>query len=64
MAEEVKTNIRIPAELYEQVKELAVEDLRSINAEIVALVREAVAARRGHRHSFGITDESKKPFQR
>ena len=43
--EEVKTNIRIPGELYEAIKRLAAEDLRSINAEVVILLREAVAAR-------------------
>lgn len=45
MAQEIKTGLRIPEELYEAIKKFAEEDLRSINAQMVALLREAVAAR-------------------
>lgn len=42
---DVKTNVRLPEELYEAIKRLAERDLRSINAQIQALLREAVEAR-------------------
>jgi hypothetical protein len=42
---EVKTNVRLPEELYEAIKRLAEKDLRSINAQIQALLREAVESR-------------------
>ncbi len=42
---EVKTNVRLPEELYEEIKKLAERDLRSINAQIQALLREAIEAR-------------------
>lgn len=42
---DVKTNVRLPEELYEAIKKLAEHDLRSINAEIQALLREAIEAR-------------------
>ena len=45
MANEVKTQLRLPTELHGQVKRLADEDLRSLNAEIVILLREALQAR-------------------
>ena len=45
MATEVKTNLRLPEDLYEMVKRWAEKDLRSINAEIQVLLREAVEAR-------------------
>ncbi len=46
MANEVKTGIRIPEELYEAIKKLSETDLRSINAQMVILLQEAVEARR------------------
>ena len=45
MATEVKTNLRLPEDLYEKVKRWADKDLRSINAEIQVLLREAIEAR-------------------
>ena len=42
---EVKTNVRLPEELYEEIKRLAEKDLRSINAQIQALLRDAVERR-------------------
>ena len=45
VANEVKTNLRIPEELYEHIRRWAEKDLRSINAEIQILLREAIEAR-------------------
>jgi hypothetical protein len=42
---EIRTNLRLPEELYNAIKQLATKDVRSINAEIVVLLQEAVAAR-------------------
>jgi hypothetical protein len=42
---DVRTNLRLPEELYGQIKALAEQDLRSINAQMVALLRDAVAQR-------------------
>lgn len=40
------TNVRgIPDDLYEAIKMMAEKDLRSINAEIIVLLQEAVARR-------------------
>ena len=41
---EVRTNLRLPEELYEQIKQLADKELRSINAQMVILLQSAVAA--------------------
>jgi len=41
---EVRTNLRLPEDLYEQVKQLADKELRSINAQMVVLLQSAVAA--------------------
>jgi hypothetical protein len=46
--EDVRTNLRIPGELYEQIKALAAANLRSINNEMIVLLREALAARKGN----------------
>ena len=46
MAVEAKsTQLRIPADMYEQIKELAEKELRSANAQIVQLLKEALEAR-------------------
>ncbi len=45
MAEKKSLILRIPPELYEALQRLASEDLRSVNAEIEYLLREAVAKR-------------------
>lgn len=44
---EVKTNLRMPEELYEHIKQFASKDVRSINAQMIVLLQEAVAARGG-----------------
>ncbi len=49
MANEVKTGLRLPEELYEEIKKIADQDLRSINAQMVALLREAVERRQAQR---------------
>jgi len=41
---EVRTNLRLPEDLYEQVKQLADKELRSINAQMVVLLQSALAA--------------------
>ncbi len=40
---DVKTNLRLPEELYDAIKRIADEELRSINQQMVALLRQAVA---------------------
>jgi hypothetical protein len=39
---EVRTNLRLPEELYNQIKHLAEQELRSINAEMIVLLQAAV----------------------
>jgi hypothetical protein len=46
MSDEVKTQLRLPAEMHAEIKRLADEDLRSLNAEILVLLREAIAVRK------------------
>lgn len=46
MATEKSYALRLPEELYEEVREAAEADHRSINAEIVVLLKEALAARK------------------
>lgn len=41
----VDTRVRVPADLYEQIKQLAEDETRSINGQMVALLREAVERR-------------------
>ncbi len=41
---EVRTNLRLPEDVYEQVKQLADKELRSINAQMVVLLQSALAA--------------------
>ncbi len=48
---DVRTNIRIPEALYEEIKQLAEKDFRSINGEIIALLHEAVRRRRTEQES-------------
>lgn len=42
---DVRTNLRLPAELYEQMKQLAAQERRSINAQMIILLQEAVEQR-------------------
>jgi len=39
-------SVRMPEDLYKDVEALAEQDLRSTHMEVIALVREAVAARK------------------
>ncbi len=45
MSDEKKITIRIPADLHEKLVRLAEQDTRSLNGEIVALLREATEKR-------------------
>lgn len=45
MNDEKKITIRIPAELHEKLIKAAEQDTRSLNGEIIALLREAIAGR-------------------
>jgi len=45
MSDEVKTQLRLPGDLHEAIKRLAEQELRSLNAQIITLLREAMAAR-------------------
>lgn len=45
MAERKKFLLRLPPELWDEIQRLAASDLRSVNAEIEALLREAVRRR-------------------
>ena len=45
MPNEVKTQLRIPGEMHEEIKRLADQDFRSLNAEILALLQEAIERR-------------------
>jgi hypothetical protein len=47
MAERKKILLRIPPELHAEIARLAEADLRSINAQMEILLREAVRKRRG-----------------
>lgn len=42
---ETKTNLRLPEELYEQIRVLASKELRSINSQMVVLLQEALEQR-------------------
>lgn len=45
METEKKITIRIPADLHDKLIKLAEQDTRSLNGEIIALLKEAVTAR-------------------
>lgn len=45
MSDEVKTQLRLPPELHAVIKTLAEKDRRSLNAEIVVLLEQAIATR-------------------
>ena len=44
---DVKTNLRLPEELYDAIKQLATKEVRSINAQITVLLKEAIERRGG-----------------
>jgi len=50
MAERKAYLLRLDPEVWDQLTRLAQRDLRSINAEIEFLLREAIARRSGRRH--------------
>ena len=41
-----KASVRIPTEMYEEIARLAQEETRTMNGEVVQLLKEALAARR------------------
>ncbi len=43
---DVHTNVRIPEKVYNDIKDEAKEDMRSINAEIVILIMGGIARRK------------------
>jgi hypothetical protein len=45
-ADESKTKIRIPNDLYERITRASSEDVRSINGEIIHLLEKGLAQRR------------------
>ena len=45
MSDEIKTQLRIPTEMHEAIKRLADQELRSLNAQILILLREALSRR-------------------
>lgn len=45
MSKEKKLTIRIPEELHEKLTHLAQKDTRSLNAELIVLLKEAVEQR-------------------
>lgn len=47
MAERKKFLLRLPPDLWDEIQRLAAADLRSVNAEIEMLLREAVRRRGG-----------------
>jgi hypothetical protein len=57
---ETRTQIRLPTALYEEIRRLAEKDLRSINAQMVRLLQEAVAARKRAERE-GLEDEIVSP---
>ncbi len=42
---EAKTNLRLPEELYERIRQLAEQERRSINSQMVVMLEEAFAYR-------------------
>jgi hypothetical protein len=40
-----RISLRVDTELFEQLSELAIKELRSLNSEIIVLLREALTAR-------------------
>lgn len=45
--------LRVPADLWKDLEKWAADDLRSINAQIEFLLRQAVAARKGANRDKG-----------
>lgn len=46
MNDEKKVTIRIPDDLHQALVKLSEQDTRSLNGEIIALLREAIAERK------------------
>lgn len=47
--EEVRTNLRLPGDLYERIKQIAADERRSANAQMVVLLQEALLARQARK---------------
>ncbi len=47
MSDEKKITIRIPTDVHALLIRLAAQDTRSLNGEIITLLREAIAKREG-----------------
>lgn len=45
MSDDKKITIRIPPDLHAQLVKLSAQDIRSLNSEIIALLREAIERR-------------------
>ena len=43
---EKRLTLRLPEDIHEEVSKLAEEDYRSLHAEIIVLLKEAIAARK------------------
>ncbi|HBE24322.1 MAG TPA: antitoxin [Ktedonobacter sp.] len=50
MDEEKRFSVRFPLDVLTAIKQLAKEDKRSINSEIVWIIREYLAQRKGGKH--------------
>ncbi len=50
MDEEKRFSVRFPLDVLTAIKQLAKEDKRSINSEIVWIIREYLAQRKGGEH--------------
>ncbi len=53
MSERKKFLLRLPPDLWEKIQRLAASDLRSVNAEIEVLLKEAVKRREGGKGGEG-----------
>ncbi len=62
MDEEKRITLRLPGDVHAAIAELADQDVRSLNAEILVLLREAIGARRAGQESRS-TVEDGRPFQ-
>ncbi len=58
---DVRTNLRLPEELYEQIKQLAEKEMRSINAQMVVLLQTAVGSRQKQRNMSEESEEIYSP---
>jgi hypothetical protein len=47
--DEKRITLRLPSDVHDEITRLAEQDVRSLNAEILVLLREAIAARQRQR---------------